>query len=61
VHHINKFLGNLQWLSQAEGKGVSMWETQLQYTYGDYNLDCERKGVLLEQVSALHKNLKPKP
>jgi len=60
VHHINKFLGNLQWLSQAEGKGVSMWETQLQYTYGDYNLDCERKGVLLEQVSALHKNLKPK-
>jgi len=27
VHHINKFLINLQWLSQAEGEGVSMWET----------------------------------
>ena len=37
----------------------SMWETQLQYTYNDYNLDCERKGVLLEQINALHENLKP--
>ena len=36
-----------------------MWETQLQHTYGDYSLDCKRKGVLLEQVNALHENLKP--
>ena len=59
VHHINKFLSNLQCLSQAEGEGISMWETQLQYIYDDYNLDCERKGVLLEQVNALHESLKP--
>ena len=59
VHHINNFLHNLQWLSKAEGEGISMWETQLQHTFGDYSLDCKRKGVLLEQVNALHENLKP--
>ena len=36
-----------------------MWETQLKMTYNDYNLECDRERVLLEQVSALHKNLKP--
>ena len=59
VHHINNFLHNLQWLSQTEGEGISMWETQLQRTYGDYSLDCKRKGVLLKQVNVLHENLKP--
>ena len=59
VHHINNFLHNLQWLSKAEGEGISMWETQLRRTYGDYSLDCKRKGVLLEHVNALHENLKP--
>ena len=29
--HINKFLRNIQALSQAEDTGVSMWETQLQF------------------------------
>ena len=36
-----------------------MKETQLQYTYKDYNLERERVEVLLEKVSALHENLKP--
>ena len=36
-----------------------MWETQLQFTYSDYALDCERKEVLLEQVKLLYSNLKP--
>ena len=36
-----------------------MWETQLQYTYKDYNLERERVEVLLEKVSALHENLRP--
>ena len=36
-----------------------MWETQLQFTYKDYNLERERVEVLLEKVSALHENLKP--
>ena len=56
--HINKFLRNIQALSQAEDTGVSMWETQLQFTYSDYALDCERKEVLLEQVKLLYNNLK---
>ena len=57
--HINKFLRNIQALSQAEDRGVSMWETQLRFTYSDYALDCERKEVLLEQVKLLYSNLKP--
>ena len=36
-----------------------MWETQLQYTYSDYALDCERKEVSLEPVKLLYNNLKP--
>ena len=36
-----------------------MWETQLQYSYKDYNLERERVEVLLEKISALHENLKP--
>ena len=36
-----------------------MWETQLNFTYNDYSLDCERSRVLFEKVSALHNNLKP--
>ena len=36
-----------------------MWETQLQFTYKDLNLERERVEVLLEKVSALHENLKP--
>ncbi|PFX15417.1 hypothetical protein AWC38_SpisGene20362 [Stylophora pistillata] len=57
--HINKFLRNIQALSQAEDTGVSMWETQLQFTYSDYVLDCERKEMLLKQVKLLYNNLKP--
>ena len=57
--HINKFLKNNQALSEAEYTGVSMGETQLQYTYSDYALDCERKEVLLEPVKLLYNNLKP--
>ena len=59
AHHIDNFLRNVQALSQAKGEGVSMWETQLQVTYNDYHLECERKEVLLEQVNALFANLKP--
>lgn len=44
--HINKFLRDIQSLSQAEDTGVSMWETQLQFTYSDCALDCERTEVL---------------
>ena len=58
-HYVNKFLSNIQALSQAEGTGVSMWETQLQFTYNDYALDSEGKEVLLEQVKMLYNNLKP--
>ena len=36
-----------------------MWETQLQFTYSDYALNCERKEELLEQVKLLYNNLKP--
>ena len=36
-----------------------MWETQLQFTYSDFALDCERKEVLFEQVKLLYNNLKP--
>ena len=57
--HINKILRKIQALSQAEETGVSMWETQLQFTYSDYALDCERKEVLLDQVKLLYNNLKP--
>ena len=56
--HVNGFLGALQALSK-ENDGISMWETQLQFTYKDYNLERERVEVLLEKVSALHENLKP--
>ena len=35
AQHINKFLSNIQALSQAEGRGISMWETQLRFTYND--------------------------
>ena len=35
-----------------------MWETQLQFAYSDYALDCEGKEVLLEQVKLLYNNLK---
>ena len=52
------FLGALQALSE-ENEGISMWETQLQFTYKDLNLERERVEVLLEKVSALHENLKP--
>jgi len=58
--HINNFLSNIQLLtSQAEGGEICMWETQLNFTYNDYSLDCERSRVLFEKVSALHNNLKP--
>ena len=56
---VNKFLSNIQALSPAEDTGASMWETQLQFTYSDYALDCERKEVLLEQVKLLYNNFKP--
>ena len=56
--HVNGFLSALQALSK-ENEGISMWETQLQLTYKDYNLKRERVEVLLEKVSALHENLKP--
>ena len=56
--HVNGFLSALQALSK-ENEGISMWETQLQYNYKDYNLERERVEVLLEKVSALHENLKP--
>lgn len=56
--HVNGFLSALQALSK-ENEGISMWETQLQFTYKDYNLERERAEVLLEKVSALHENLKP--
>ena len=59
THHINNFLSNIQLLSQAEGGEMSMWGTQLNFTYNDYNLKCERRRVLFEQVSALYNNLKP--
>ena len=59
THHINNFLSNIRLLSQAEGGEISMWETQLNFTYSDYNLDCERSRVLFEKVTALHNNLKP--
>lgn len=59
VQHINNFLCNVQAFSQAEGGELTMWETQLKMTYNDYKLDCDRNRVLLEQVSALHENLKP--
>lgn len=59
VHHINNFLSKVQALSQAEGGELTMWETQLRMTYNDYKLDGDRNRVLLEQVSALHENLKP--
>ena len=58
VIHANGFLSALQALSK-ENEGISMWETQFQYTYKDYNLERERVEVLLEKVSALHENLKP--
>ena len=48
--HVNKFLSKIQALSPAKDTGVSMWETQLQFTNSDYALDCERKEVLLEQA-----------
>lgn len=56
--HVNGFLSALQALSK-ENEGISMWETQLQFTYKDYNLERERVEVLLEKVSALDENLKP--
>ena len=56
--HVNGFLGSLQALSK-ENEGISMWETRLQITYKDYNLERQRVEVLLEKVSALHENLKP--
>ncbi|KAJ7377435.1 hypothetical protein OS493_029336 [Desmophyllum pertusum] len=49
VHHINNFLSNIQALSQEDG-GLSMWETQLQFTYYDYDLQCDRNSLLLEQI-----------
>ncbi|KAJ7377437.1 hypothetical protein OS493_029339 [Desmophyllum pertusum] len=49
VHHINNFLSNIQALSQEDG-GLSMWETQLQFTYYDYDLQCDRNSLLLEQT-----------
>ena len=58
AHHINRLLSDIQVLS-AEGGQLSMWETQLQFTYNDYQLGYERKRVLLEQVCSLHENLKP--
>ena len=57
--HVNKFLSKIQALSPAKDTGVSMWETQLQFTNSDYALDCERKEVLLEQVKLLYNNLRP--
>lgn len=56
--HVNGFPSALQALSK-ENEGISMWETQLHFTYKDYNLERERVEVLLEKVSALHENLKP--
>ena len=56
--HVNGFPSALQALSK-ENEGISLRETQLQYTYKDYNLERERVEVLLEKVSALHENLKP--
>ena len=56
--HVNGFPSTLQALSK-ENEGISMWETQFQYTYKDYNLEHDRVEVLLEKVSALHENLKP--
>ena len=49
--HVNGFLSALQALSK-ENEGISMWETQLQFTYKDYNLERERVKLLLEKVSA---------
>lgn len=46
-------MGALQGLSK-ENEEISMWETQLQFTYKDYNLERERLEVLLEKVTAEH-------
>lgn len=59
AHHINNFLSKVQALSQAEDGELTMWETQLRMTYNNYKLEGDRNRVLLEQVSALHENLKP--
>ena len=56
--HVNGFPSALQALSK-ENEGISMWETQLQFTYKDYNLERDRVELLLEKVSVLHENLKP--
>ena len=57
--YINYFLSNLQSLSQNRNGALSMRETQLQFTYKDYNLSCERSILLSQQVTILLNNIKP--
>ncbi|PFX19091.1 hypothetical protein AWC38_SpisGene16536 [Stylophora pistillata] len=56
---INYFVSNLQRLSQSKNGVLSMWETQLQITYKDYDLSCEQSRSLSQQVTTLLENIKP--
>ena len=58
--HINGLLSNLERISANNRNGeMSMWETQLQMTFGDYALDEDRLEDLRRKLTILEENLKP--
>ena len=52
---INKFLCDLQSVSSKSDE-ISMWETQLQFLYDDYQFDEIDVAVLSEKVKILCQN-----
>ena len=57
--HINRFVIDLQSLSQNGNGNISMWETQLKITYSDYDLTDEQSKLLSEKVTVFLKNITP--
>ena len=57
--HINRFVIDLQSLSQNGNGNISTWETQLKITYSDYDLTDEQSKLLSEKVTVFLKNITP--
>ena len=57
--HINRFVIDLQSLSQNGNRNISMWETQLKIKYLDYDLTDEQSKFLSEKVTVFLKNITP--
>ena len=56
THIINGPLRDLQSISTGSDDG-SMWESQLQFSYEDYDIDDVDMAVITEQVKILYQNL----